>query len=150
MRPAPERAARDGDEASAGANVVPLRAAPPPATPSPAPQAAEQAGHEDAQPAEPISVRTRSRSGLLEKLERTTVAPLPSGEPRTQPGPGAEPRFHLTLDHDVVDGPTIGPKTAERLYPHGIKTVRDLLKAEPAALGVLLDNRHIMPETIAD
>ena len=58
--------------------------------------------------------------------------------------------FHLTLDHDVVDGPTIGPKTAERLYPHGIKTVRDLLEAEPAALAVLLNNRHIMPETIAD
>ena len=82
-----------------------------------------------------------------------TVAPVPPRDLVSPAGPApaaSEPRFHLTLDHDVVDGPTIGPKTAERLYPHGIKTVRDLLKAEPAALAVLLDNRHIMPETITD
>jgi predicted flap endonuclease-1-like 5' DNA nuclease len=83
-----------------------------------------------------------------------TVAPEPprtlSPQPQAAPTAPAEPRFHLTVDHDVVDGPTIGPKTAERLYPHGIKTVRDLMKAEPAALAVLLDNRHIMAETITD
>jgi hypothetical protein len=48
-----------------------------------------------------------------------------------------------------VDGPSIGPKTAERLHPHGIMTVRDLLKAEPAALAVLIDARHITSEAIA-
>ena len=48
-----------------------------------------------------------------------------------------------------MDGPSIGPKTAERLYPHGIKTVRDLLKAEPAALAVLMDTRGVGAETIA-
>ena len=35
-------------------------------------------------------------------------------------------------------GPSIGPKTAARLYPHGIKTVRDLIKADPTALSVLI------------
>jgi hypothetical protein len=69
---------------------------------------------------------------------------------RAAPPAAAESRFHLTLDHDVVDGPTIGPKTAERLYPHGIKTVGDLLEADPAALAGLLNNRHIMPETVTD
>ena len=55
----------------------------------------------------------------------------------------------MTLDQDVVDGPSIGPKTAERLYPHGVKTVRDLLRADPAALAVLVGARHITTETIS-
>ncbi len=170
-------AERVGGDAPAAANVVPLRAAPAPAAPkpapkhidavagpgqatvpaplpSPAPQATEPAGHADGPPAAPAAERPRSTSGLLEQLERLTVVPLPPREPsvlsRAAPPAAAESRFHLTLDHDVVDGPTIGPKTAERLYPHGIKTVGDLLKAEPAALAGLLNNRHIMPETVAD
>lgn len=61
-----------------------------------------------------------------------------------------DPRFFLTSDQDVVEAPSIGPKTAERLYAHGIKTVRDLLKAEPGALATLLDARHIDAGTIAD
>jgi hypothetical protein len=60
------------------------------------------------------------------------------------------PRYYLTLDSDVVDCPSIGPKMAERLAPHGIKAVRDLLRAEPAALAVLLDSRNIKAQTIAD
>ena len=62
----------------------------------------------------------------------------------------SEPRTYLTLDSAVVDGPSIGPKTAERLFPHGIKTIRDLMRAQPAALAVLVDTRSITPETIAD
>jgi predicted flap endonuclease-1-like 5' DNA nuclease len=144
----------DRDEASASSNVVLLHASAAPATVAPAPQAAEQVSHEGAPAAERVASRPRPKSGLLEQLERMTVAPVPPRTLPPQPSPtpaaAAEPGFHLTLDHDVVDGPTIGPKTAERLYPHGIKTVRDLLKAEPAALAVLLDYRHIMPETITD
>jgi hypothetical protein len=174
-RVVPQGAGREAGEASAGANVVPLRvasqtapirsapervdadaAAPLPSNPvsAPVPQAAERTSREDELHADPVKERSRPTSGLLEQLERMTVAPLPPREPPAQLRPAsadtAQPRFHLTLDHDVVDGPTIGPKTAERLYPHGIKTVRDLLKAEPAALAVLIDNRHITPETIGD
>jgi hypothetical protein len=58
-------------------------------------------------------------------------------------------RYYLTLDHDVVDGPSIGAKTAERLYPHGVRTVRDLLRADPAALSVLVNARHITAEVIS-
>ena len=149
----PQISGDDRDEASASSNVVPLHASAQPPTVASAPQATEQVSHEGA-PAERVASRPRPTSGLLEQLERMTVAPVPprtlSLQPPPVPAASAEPRFHLTVDHDVVDGPTIGPKTAERLYPHGIKTVRDLIKAEPAALAVLLDNRHIMPETITD
>ncbi len=145
-RPTPGPAAREV-AGLAGANVVPLRPAPA-AGLAPASLADEQTGNEGVgpEPVEAVAERTRTAGGLLEQLERMTVAPLS----RTQPASETEPRFHLTRDHDVVDGPTIGPKTAERLYPHGIKTVGDLLRAEPAALAVLVNNRHITPETIAE
>ena len=149
-RPGPVRTAGDDGDAPAGANVVSLHTVAPPLSPSPTQQSADEARRENAPPAPPVAARLRSTSGLLEQLERLTVAPLPPRELRSQPAAAVEPRFHLSFDHDVVDGPAIGPKTAERLYPHGIKTVRDLVKAEPAALAVLLNNRHITPEIIAD
>ena len=95
-----------------------------------------------------------AKAGLTERLDQVTVAPLKPRERKPAPapaaaGPATEPRYHLSPDQDVVDGPSIGPKTAERLYPHGIKTVRDLLKAEPAALAVLMDTRGVGAETIA-
>jgi hypothetical protein len=108
----------------------------------------------------------RARAGLTDRLDKV-LAPIEPLVPakakaaaRREPEPetevedavasgGGERRFHLTLDHDVVDGPSIGPKTAERLHPHGIKTVRDLMKADPAALAVLIGARHIGAETIS-
>src|SRR6185503_8901063 len=95
----------------------------------------------------------RARAGLAERLDRipTVTSNGPPNEPPQQhePAPATgSPRFHLAFDQDVVDGPSIGPKTAERLHPHGIRTVRDLLKADPAALAALVNARHITPEVI--
>ncbi|HJU32296.1 MAG TPA: DUF4332 domain-containing protein, partial [Hyphomicrobiaceae bacterium] len=82
-----------------------------------------------------------------------TVVPLAprtqAAEPPEASPPAGEPRFHLTLEQDVVDAPSIGPKTAARLYPHGVKTVKDLLDAEPTALAASIANRHITEDTIA-
>lgn len=131
-RVAQQRAARSG------ANVVALRSSPP------TPVAADIAD----------AARPRPTAGLAERLGRVVVAPRREAKPAAQPpAASAAPagtRYHLTLDSDVVDGPSIGPKTAERLDPHGIKTIRDLMRAEPAALAVVVDTRHITPETIAD
>jgi len=59
-----------------------------------------------------------------------------------------DPRYFLALDEDIVEAPSIGPKTAQRLKAHDIKVVRDLLKAEPQALAASLDTKHITAETI--
>ncbi len=123
-----------------GSNVVALRAAQPPA------------GDEDSAGTVAARASPRPKAGLTERLERVTAAPPREPKPETRPATATapEPRYHLTLDSDVVDGPSIGPKTVERLAPHGIRTIRDLMRAEPVALAVLVDTRHITPEAIAD
>ena len=65
-------------------------------------------------------------------------------------GGSREPPSPLTLDHDVGDGPAAGAKTVKRLRALGIGTVRDLLKADPAALAVQLNARSITAQTIGE
>src|SRR5262245_23023594 len=88
----------------------------------------------------------RPRAGLSRRLEQVTAAPP---RRRAAASASAAPSARLSLEQDVVMGPSIGPKTAARLYPHGIKTVRDLIKADPTALSVLIGARHITPEIIS-
>jgi len=110
-------------------------------------------------------VPLRARAGLTDRLERVTIPrpcepeqavvqmTVPADQAWAGDGDEASARdayFQLTLDHDVVDGPSIGAKAAKRLNRHGIATVRDLLKADPAALAVLLDARHLTAQAICD
>jgi hypothetical protein len=88
----------------------------------------------------------RPRAGLSLRLQQVTPA---AARRRAPASAGATPPSRLSLDQDVVMGPSIGAKTAARLYPHGIKTVRDLIKADPTALSVLIGARHITPEIIS-
>jgi hypothetical protein len=60
------------------------------------------------------------------------------------------PKIYLTPEQDVVDAPSIGPKTAEKLNAAGIDCVDDLLKAHPIALAARLDDRHFTEQTIID
>ncbi len=53
------------------------------------------------------------------------------------------PRVHLSLDDDIERAPSIGPKTAERFYRLGIRTVSDFLAVEAEELAGQLDVRHI-------
>ena len=164
------RTARQDGDAPASAQIIPLRAAAPP-VPAIAPAAAAPVEIADdyritrapmlhVVPSTPrVSDQPtplRARAGLADRLERVE-APAPRSQPSSNDNdavqedanaPAASRRFYLTPDDSVVDGPSIGPKTAERLHPHGIMTVRDLLKAEPAALAVLVNARHITSETI--
>ena len=54
----------------------------------------------------------------------------------------------LALEAEIVDAPSIGPKTAARLNAVGIDTVADFLKAHPIALASRLDAAHITPEVL--
>lgn len=62
----------------------------------------------------------------------------------------AEKRFYLAIDDDIVDAPSIGPKTAERLRPARIFTVRDLLEADPEEVASIVTARHITAQAVRD
>lgn len=125
LEPAAER-----EKVAATASIPPplISLVPPPARPD------APAGHVPA----PLPPPNPLVAGLAERVKTAL------------PERGREPRLFLGPDHDVVEAPSIGPKTAARLYAHGIKTVRDLLAAEPAKLADLVDVRHIDAQTIAD
>jgi hypothetical protein len=140
-----QRAMRNGESEAAPSeavlsNVVMLRAAPLPAK---VPDAA-------AETAESL----RPRAGLTRRLDEVVASQPRAARTKAEtsaPAPApAEPRYYLTLDSTVVEGPSIGPKTAERLAPLGIASIRDLMRAEPAALAVLLGARNVTQATIVD
>ena len=61
-----------------------------------------------------------------------------------------ELRFYLQRGSDVVDAPSIGPKTAKRLRKIGVRTVNDLLQLDPDEAAGKLNARHITREVLAD
>jgi len=67
---------------------------------------------------------------------------------REPPAPKTEKgrKFYLHADDPVVDGPSIGPKTAKRLKRIGINTVADLLNADVNDSVSALDLRYIDAE----
>jgi len=60
------------------------------------------------------------------------------------------PRFYLTADDDIVDAPSIGPKTATRFQQIGMYKVRDLLNANPEVTAEKLATRHIPASVVRD
>jgi|GEM_PF-1361793 len=63
--------------------------------------------------------------------------------------PSRQHRFYLSREQDVEAAPSIGPKTATRLAKVGVRTVADLLHADPDSTATELDQNHITAETIA-
>ncbi|MFN3743703.1 MAG: DUF4332 domain-containing protein [Hyphomicrobiaceae bacterium] len=106
-------------------------------------------------PAEPAVPEPSEASGLVDRAslvsrlnahERTRTGSVPSIGAK----PASAAKFYLTRDQDVVDAPSIGPKTADRLIAVGVKTVGDLMSADPAMLAAALSVRHITAATIRD
>ncbi|MEM7311533.1 MAG: DUF4332 domain-containing protein, partial [Planctomycetota bacterium] len=83
---------------------------------------------------------SRSRSSRSERSEREPREPRAE---RTR-----ELRFYLDADDPVVDAPTIGPKTAERLHAVGIMTVKDLIEANADALAARINYKRITADDI--
>lgn len=96
---------------------------------------------------EPVSPPVQSAPEPIVEMVAAEPAAEPVAEPDTaqlatpEPEPAAPKeaprdiiiadRSGLTLESDVVDAPSIGPKTAARLYAVGINTIRDLLGTDP-------------------
>ena len=83
--------------------------------------------------------------------EPATVAPMPPTAPSGQEGEARNEtlRFYLEPADPVVDAPSIGPKTAERLHAVGIRTIADLLSSDPVKTAEEIDYRRITAELVA-
>jgi hypothetical protein len=166
------REARKQEAALASAEVIPLRRPGPLAPASATVPLAAAAAHASSVTREPMLFLVPSvPPARADRAPPAARAVSPGGgrheaapasgqrQTRTEPeavvsAPGrgsvgdAEVAAQLTMDDDIGDGPSIGAKTLKRLRALGIGTVRDLLKADPAALAVLLDSRHPTEEAI--
>lgn len=60
----------------------------------------------------------------------------------------AAPRIYLSEGDNIVDAPSIGPKTAQRFYAIGVNTVAEFLAADPDRTASELDTRHITSDTL--
>jgi predicted flap endonuclease-1-like 5' DNA nuclease len=89
------------------------------------------------------------RPSLVARLnahERTRSGSVPA----IAPAPARARRFYLARGDDIVDAPSIGPKTATRLNAAGLRTVGDLLDADAQYLAETLAIRHISTRTVRD
>ena len=59
-------------------------------------------------------------------------------------------RIYLSADQDIVDAPSIGPKMAERLRPFGLRSVGDLLLADPKLIAINLSFAEVDADTVRD
>lgn len=120
--------------------VPPAVSVPLPAPLAAAPQIPAQAAMEPSPQTKPT---------VPEPQQEDAPITAPTAAPTTTPATGGT-RCFLAVDHDVVDAPSIGPKTADRLYACGVHKVRDLLQADPQSLAAQLDVRHIDAQVIED
>jgi hypothetical protein len=82
----------------------------------------------------------------LDAHERTRTGSVPS----VAPAPAKPRKFYLSRSDDIVDAPSIGPKTAARLNTIGLRTVGDLLEADAEYIADTLDVPHITLQTVLD
>lgn len=93
----------------------------------------------------------------VEAAKVETIQPEPKAEPvvaAVAAEPAAPPpvisRIRLSRESEVVDAPSIGPKTAGRLNIIGVKTVGDLLALAPEDAAARIKASHINAGVIKD
>lgn len=93
--------------------------------------------------------RSRSTTSDKSRSSQRKRSPRSSSEPASSAGtPQTGPRFYLGKSDAVVDAPSIGSRTAERLTAVGIESVADLLAADHIELAARLDYKRINADTI--
>lgn len=60
----------------------------------------------------------------------------------------ARPKHYLALSDNIERAPTVGPRSAKRLEPLGIKTVSDFLSASVYLAAGAFNSKNVTPETI--
>ena len=98
-----------------------------------APRAAQQAAARAAALAATKPVPAAVKSSSRQSLSAQTPANL---------------RPHLALADDIERAPSIGPRTAQRMAPLGIKTVADFLAADTATVAANMSSRWVSANTI--
>lgn len=121
-------------------------------------QRSRAAGEVSARPVRPQRdagrMRTAAARAQGEDGVRPAVAERAAGREAPQPvvlkmETGAAPkRFYLDLSNTIEQAPSIGPRMAERLEAVGIRTVADLLNADPAATAARLKRRGVDADAI--
>ena len=81
-------------------------------------------------------------ASLGERIAQAAAAPASN--------PARAARSRLAPADDIEAAPSIGPKTAERFYALGIRTVADFLAADAETAAELIDVRHITAAAIRD
>jgi predicted flap endonuclease-1-like 5' DNA nuclease len=98
-----------------------------------------------------LAQRAAERAAVLEAAT-PAPKPAPAAKLAALPRPAAPAiaaKHYLALADDIERAPTIGPRTAERLAPLGIKSVADFLAASASEVAKGFASRHITAETIA-
>ncbi len=93
--------------------------------------------------------RSESRHSDRQRSDRQRTEKSARQSSRSQSRTNRPRRFYLSREQEVQDAPSIGPKTAKRLAKVGIRTVADLLNADPESTALELQVSHIKPETLA-
>ena len=90
------------------------------------------------------AARRTSRTSTRTSSKRTSRTRAESSKTKSLEATGEKTlKFYLNTSDPVEDGPSIGPKTAERLAAAGIYTVDDLLKCNVDDVVAVLKNRRI-------
>ncbi|WP_153557944.1 DUF4332 domain-containing protein [Roseimaritima sediminicola] len=97
--------------------------------------------------------RRSSESGQRHEIAQDVVSMSPRATEETEvasatSGTERQWRFYLERKSPIVDAPTIGPRTANKLEKIGLYTVDDLLTADAEQVAMELNNRRIDGEEV--
>lgn len=99
---------------------------------------------------EPATETVPIRKPIEKRAQGSELDPAPIQQTVSAPQPERSPSASLAPTDDLVDAPSIGPKTAKRFAKIGITTVAQFLDASPEEMAEQLDTRWINEELLVD